>query len=141
MTPFQRRARLVVAVFAVGFAVALTLAFRRRAPVAEHPPLTRTDPTALVESTRGRVVKVNRSREDVSIQYEKQLTYKDGTTRLQGVTIVTTDRGDGRSFTVTGKEGHVGQNESEMVLTGDVHLVASDGLSATTEEATYVENE
>ena len=44
-----------------------------------------------------------------------------------------TDRNDGRSFTVTGKEGRVGQNESEMVLHGDVHLLASDGLSATTE--------
>ena len=87
------------------------------------------------------MVKVNRSREDVSIRYEKQLTYKDGATTLQGVTIVTTDRNDGRSFTVTGKEGRVGQNESEMVLHGDVHLVASDGLSATTEHATYTESD
>ena len=141
MTTFQRRARLFVAISAVGFAVALGFAFKRRIPAPALPTVTRTDPNAIVESTSGRVVKVSRSREDVSIQYEKQLTYRDGATKLQGVTIVTTDRNDGRSFTVTGKEGRVGQNESEMVLHGDVHLVASDGLSATTEHATYTESE
>jgi LPS export ABC transporter protein LptC len=139
MTPLQRRARAFVAIFAVGFTVTLVFAFKRRTPMARPVPVARMDPNAVVESTKGRVVKVSRSREDVSIQYEKQLTYKDGATKLQGVTIVSTDRRDGRSFTVTGKEGRVGQNESEMVLHGDVHLVASDGLSAVTEDATYTE--
>ena len=143
MTTFQqaRTRSLVGRSSRVGFAVALAFAFKRRAPPPAPAAVTRTDPNAVVESTSGRVVKVSRSREDVSIQYEKQLTYKDGATKLQGVTIVTTDRNDGRSFTVTGKEGSVGQNESEMVLHGDVHLLASDGLSATTEHATYTESD
>jgi len=139
VTRLQRRARLFVAIFAVGFAVTLAFAFKRRTPPPAPANVVRSDPNAVVESTSGRVVKVSRSREDVSIQYEKQLTYKDGATKLQGVTIVTTDRSDGRSFTVTGKEGSVGQRESEMVLHGEVHLLASDGLSATTEHATYSE--
>jgi LPS export ABC transporter protein LptC len=141
MTRFQRRARLLLAIFVVGFSVALGLAFKRRAAPPAPAPVARIDPAAVLESTSGRVVKVNRSREDVSIQYEKQLTYKDGATKLQGVTIVTTDRNNGRTFTVTGKEGSVGQNESEMVLDGDVHLVASDGLSAKTEHATYTDSD
>jgi LPS export ABC transporter protein LptC len=141
MTTFQRRARLVVAVFAIGFSVALAFAFKRRTAPAAPAPVARIDPSAVLESTSGRVVKVNRSREDVSIQYEKQLTYKDGETRLQGVTIVTTDRTNGRTFTVTGTEGRVGQNESEMVLNGSVRLVASDGLTATTDQATYTDSD
>ena len=141
MTTFQRRARLFVAIFAVGFAVALGFAFKRRIPAPARPTVTRTDPNAIVESTSGRVVKVSRSREDVSIQYEKQLTYKDGATKLQGVTIVTTDRNDGRSFTVTGKGK---ARRTERVGNGVARRRSSGGerrLSATTEHATYTESE
>ncbi len=137
MTRWQRRARLFIAISAVGFAVVVALAFRRSPPRADPPAsVGRSDPNALIESTSGRVIRFNRSRADVAVEYEKQLTYQDGSTKLMGVKVVTDERG-GRSFTVTGKEGSVSQNDTTVDLKGDVRLQASDGLTAQTEQATY----
>jgi LPS export ABC transporter protein LptC len=141
MTKWQRRARLLVAVFAVGFAVLLMFAFKRRAPAALSVTTGRTDPNAVVESTSGQSFKFNRAREDVRIEYDRQLTYKDGSTRLIGVKVITTERSGERTFTVSAKEGLVGQNESIITMNGDVHFTASDGLTAKTEHATYGESD
>ncbi len=141
MTNWQRRARLLVAVFAVGFAVMLVLTFKHRVPAAPPAANGRTDPNSVVESTTGQSVRFNRTHEDVTVAYDKQLTYKDGSTRLLGVTIVSDERSGRRTFTVTGKEGVVGQNESLITMNGDVRLAASDGLTARTEHATFDQNE
>jgi LPS export ABC transporter protein LptC len=141
MTRWQRHARLILAVFAVGFAIALALAFKRRTPPPPPPVSVRTDPAALVESSSGRVIRVNRTREDVTVEYQRQLTYKDGSTKLQGVTVTTNERGGSRTFTMTGKEGSVAQNDSTITLNGDVRWHASDGLTAQTEQATYAQGD
>ena len=75
--------------------------------------------------------------EDVRVEYERQLTYQDGTTKLIGVKVSAEDRGDGRSFVVTGKEGDVGKDESVVNLSGDVKLVEKDGFTARTVHASY----
>ena len=86
-------------------------------------------------------MRFKREHEDVSVEYERQLTYADGSTKLMGVTVSTDERDGGRAFTVTGKEGEVGQNDSIVELNGDVKLVASDGFTAKTEHATYNDGE
>src|SRR6185436_5276433 len=141
MTKWQRRARLLIAVFAVAFAVVVVLAFKRRALPAASQAGGRTDPNAVVESTSGRIVRFKATREDVTVEYDKQLTYKDGSVKLLGVKVVSASRDGSRTFTATGKEGTVGQNESEITLHGDVRLSASDGLTAQTEHATYTEHD
>ena len=141
MTKWQRRARLLVAVFAVGFAVMLALAFRHRVPVAPSIATGRTDPNSIVESTTGQTVRFNRAHEDVTVGYDKTTTYKDGVTRLEGVTIVSAARNGSRTFTVTAKEGVVGQSESAYTMNGAVTMMASDGLIAHTEHATYTEGD
>ena len=115
----------------------MALEFRPRPADGVAAPVARTDANAVVESTGGRVMRFKREREDVSVEYERQLTYADGSTKLIGVKVITDERGGERTFTVTGKEGKVGQNESIVELDGDVKLVASDGLTAKTEHATY----
>ena len=90
------------------------VAFKRRARAAAPASAARTDPGAVVESTGGRVERFKLSREDVRVDYERQLTYANGSTKLMDVTVITDERGGGRSFTVTGKEGQVGQNESTL---------------------------
>ena len=95
----------------------------------------RTDPGAVVESTGGRVERFKLSREDVRVAYEQQLTYANGSTKLVGVTIAADERAGGRSFTVTGNEANVGQNESTFHMNGDVRLTASDGMTVRTEHA------
>jgi len=141
MTKRNRRARLIIAVFAVAFAVVVAFEFRPRPAISVAAPVARTDLKAVVESTGGRVMRFKREHEDVSVEYDRQLTYADGSTKLLGVKVTTDERGGGRAFTVTGKEGQVGQNDSVVALNGDVTLVASDGFTAKTEHATYSDSE
>jgi LPS export ABC transporter protein LptC len=137
MTRWQRRARLVIAVAAVAFAIVVGFALKRRAPQPAVPSAAPTAPGAVVEVTGGRIERFKLSRQDVRVAYERQLTYSDGSTRLMGVTISADERAGGRSFTVTGKEATVGQNESAILLDGDVRLAASDGMAVHTDHATY----
>src|SRR5205823_6375756 len=111
MTPWQRRARLFIAVFAVVFAVVVFFAFRRR-PAPSGAVLEPLEPKAVVQSTTGHVVRVKGTREDVAVDFEREVTYKDGSSKLMNVKVTATSRRDGRVFTLTGKEGQVTDNPS-----------------------------
>jgi LPS export ABC transporter protein LptC len=140
MTPWQRRARLLIAVFGVMFAVFVGFQFRRgpaRAPVEP----ARIAPGVVVESTGCKVERFKLSREDVFVSCDKQRLFADGTSTLVGVTIGTEERNGSRTFHVTAKEGRLGQKESSMALDGDVRLTASDGLTVKTEHATYAQSD
>ena len=137
MTMWQRRARLVIAVGAVGFAIVVLVALKRRGPTGGGAPAPRTDPGAVVEVTGGRVERFKLSREDVRVAYERQLTFANGSTKLIGVTMSSDGRFGGRSFTVTASDADVGQNESTIQLNGNVRLSGSDGMSVRAEQATY----
>src|SRR5260221_5481141 len=134
---WQKSARVVMAIVAVAVCVAVGVTLKRRRPAAPGASLVRTDPRAVVESTGGRSVRFKSGHEDVRVEYQRQLTYQDGSTKLVGVKVSTDDRGDGRSFTVTGKEGDVGKDESVVTLNGEVKLVEANGFTAHTEHATY----
>ncbi|HXI29251.1 MAG TPA: LptA/OstA family protein, partial [Vicinamibacterales bacterium] len=54
---------------------------------------------------------------------------------------LTTERNGTRTFTITGKEGHVGANSTSLALDGEVHLAGSDGMTLSTEHATYSDAE
>src|SRR5947209_4060628 len=105
MSNWARRLRPLVAVFVVLFAIAVALAFRRRVPTPSPATVNRTDPNAVVESSGGRTIRFNKAREDVSIEYQQQLTYADGSTKLVGVRVVTDERNGNRTFTALGNEG------------------------------------
>lgn len=135
---WQRYARgvLVLVGLAVVAAVGLTLRQRRVAP---PPPssVVRTDPTAIIESRSGRTVRFKGTHEDVRVEYERLFTYADGSTKLVKPRVVAADRGDGRSFTLTGDEGNAGKDEALVSLNGHIRLVEGDGFTAETDTATY----
>jgi LPS export ABC transporter protein LptC/lipopolysaccharide transport protein LptA len=139
MSNWQRRARLLIAVAAAAFAVVVAFAFRGRGPTSSSPPVTSTDPKAVAESATGRTIRLNRDQEEVRIEYDKLLTYQDGSAKMIGVKIVT-ERAGGRTFTIAAKQGDVGHDESNLSLVGDVRLAVTDGLVVRTERATYTEN-
>jgi lipopolysaccharide transport protein LptA len=64
------------------------------------------------------------------------VTYADGRTRLQDVTITVAGRG-GRTFVATATEAEVGAGEHQFRMTGDVHLASNDGIEARGGEASY----
>src|SRR4051812_47329963 len=126
---WQKWTRLVLVLVALAVVVSVVLALRRRRAIPPpSPAVVRTDPKAIVESTTGRAVRFNKAHEDIRVEYERQLTYSDGSTKLLKVKVVADDRGDGRSFTVTGDEGNVGKDDAEVVMTGHIRLLERDGF-------------
>ena len=141
MTRWQRRARIIVAVLGVLFAAFVARQLKPRDPPPGSSPVRKTDPAAIIETTNGVLQSFTQSREGVHVTFQKQSVYNDGTSKLHGVTIVTTERNGSRTFTITGKEGQIGANQSSLVLDGDVRLAGSDGMMAATEHATYSDAE
>ena len=68
---WQRRARLLIAVVAVGFAVVLAFAFRDRPAPDAAPPVVLTDPGVLLESAGGQTLRIDRDEERVRIDYQR----------------------------------------------------------------------
>jgi LPS export ABC transporter protein LptC len=141
VTIWQRRARLVLAVFGVVFAVFVARELKRRDPPAPATSPARIEPGAVVETLKGNTTQFNGTREDVSITYEKQLTYEDGSSTLQGVTVAFDEKNGTRTFTITGKEGRLGKGAATMVLDGAVKLEGSDGTTVLTEHASYADSD
>ena len=137
MSPWQRKARFVIGAFGLVFAVIVAREMKRRDPPPAPPAVQRTDPGAIAETTAGELLRFKASREDVSVSYEKQLTYANGSSKLLGVTVVTTEKSGKRTFTITAKEGQLGRDESTIALDGNVRVASSDGTTAATEHATY----
>jgi hypothetical protein len=119
-------------------AVVVVLAFRRP-PMSDVVEAVRpSDPKALVESTGSYVLRFNRVKEEFRFDFASARTYSDAPTQMQGVKI-TTERASGRKFVVTGQRAELAQNETNFSLEGDVRLVASDGMEARAERATYTD--
>jgi lipopolysaccharide transport protein LptA len=138
----RKYVRWIVGVFVIGFAIFVSRQLKERTPQAAPPAVSRTDPGAIVESTKGNVLRFNSSKESFTVYFDRQLTYEDGSMKLFGLRIIAPERGSGgRTFEVNAREGHVGAKESNFSLDGSVELKASDGLKAKTEHATYAESD
>src|SRR3954471_16267351 len=96
---WQRRARLILAAVAVISAAAVAVSLRPRPSTRRDTPVERSDPKATVESAGGHEIRINREREEVRVNYDKLLTYPDGTSKMVGVTVVT-ERAGGRIFRI-----------------------------------------
>jgi LPS export ABC transporter protein LptC len=136
---WQKRARLVALVIAVGVAVAVYATTRRREAPRPPAPVTRVDPAAVGETSGAFLVQVKGERETVTIRAEKQLLYADGSTRLLGVTVTSVRQG--KTFVATGEEARIGQNQEQLDMKGNVRMTSSDGLAVTAGSATYSQAE
>ncbi len=136
MGGWQRSARWVIGVFTLAFGVAVFVSIRERPAVEENARVEGLDPDAVFESTGTVVTQITGATSDFVLEAERQLTYADGTSRLEGVTI-TVERDDGRDFVITGRQAEVSETGTQVVITGDVRVRVSDGLVITTEQAAY----
>ncbi len=139
MATWQRRARLIIAIVGIAFAVLVARAFRTRTPAPPPTVVERSDPEAVVETAGEQTLRFNRDKEEIRITSEKRLTNATGQTRLDGVTV-TGERG-GRDYEMTADSAQVTDKESLILLEGHVRVTANDGLVLTTDRATYAENE
>jgi LPS export ABC transporter protein LptC len=135
MTPWQKRARLVMAAVGIAVIVVVALTVRERQPAPQNESVTRVDPKAVAESAGGRTVQASGTRVPGVLDYERSLTYADGTSRLIGPKLTTTR--NGQSFIVTGREAALGQDQAHVTITGDVKLTSGESLRVEAGEAAY----
>ena len=140
MSSWQKRAQFGLAVVAVGVIGAVGYSLRPREARVAPAPIERLDPKATVETRGGDVIQLKGSRQDARIEFDAQVTYDTGETKLMGVKVSVDNRA-GRSYTMTGKEARVGKDQASYDLKGDVKLETSDGLTAFAEQATYADAE
>ncbi|MEX2271579.1 MAG: LPS export ABC transporter periplasmic protein LptC, partial [Vicinamibacterales bacterium] len=140
MTPWQKRARLVMALVAIS--VIATVAYTLRPREAGAPPATidPLDPKIKIETRGGDVWQWKGGKRDLRLEFQRQATFEDGQTKLYDVKVVASNR-SGRDYTITGTEAQVGKDESSFEVKGDVKLETSDGLIAYANEATYTDAE
>lgn len=108
----------------------------RQAPA----PVEKLEPKATVVTVGGDAIQLKGSSQDLRIEFERQVTYEDGQTRLFGVRIEVDNRG-GRNYNISGKEARIGKDQSAFDVIGDVKLQTNDGLTASGERASYTEAE
>ena len=136
MVRWQKRARLGLGLFGIACAIAVYGAIRDREVSLPVERPARFDPRAILESAGAAFQQFRETKQEFVIEAERQLTYEDDTTKFIGITIKVRNRG-GRDFTVSGREGHVGEKEEELEIVGDVKLMASDGFTVNADHATF----
>ncbi|MEO7156368.1 MAG: LptA/OstA family protein, partial [Vicinamibacterales bacterium] len=140
MARWQKPARFVMAVVAIGVMAVVGYTIRPREVMAPPPKIDRVDPSAVLETSGGDAIQLKGDRRDLRVEYKVQTTNKEGETKLHGVKI-SVDNRSGRNYVVTGKEAFLGKDDSSFDVRGDVRLETSDGLVATGQQATYTELE
>jgi lipopolysaccharide transport protein LptA len=135
MQKWQKTTRWVMAVVAVVFAIAVAVTLKKRVTPQVQAPLTRTDEKAVLETSGGLGSRINKTRPEVQVNWDKMLTYADGSSKLIGLKV-TTER-NGKTFEITGKEGRIGDQEAAIEVDGNVYVKVSDGLEVRAEHATF----
>jgi LPS export ABC transporter protein LptC len=133
---WQKRARWGLAAFGIVFAIVVYAAIGERQAAAPAQRPNRLDPRAILESAGAAFQQFQAARQDYVIEAERQLTYEGGATKFVNVTIKVNQR-EGRDFVVSGREAQAGDDRKDLQVTGDVKLAASDGFVATTDRATF----
>jgi lipopolysaccharide export system protein LptA len=129
-----------MAIIAIGVAASVAYTVRPRETAAPPAKITRIDPKAAIETIGGDVIQLKGKERNLRVEFASQTTSTEGETKLRGVKIMVDNR-EGRNYVVTGKEAFVGKDESSFDVRGDVRLETSDGLVATSQQATYVDVE
>src|SRR5687768_7313838 len=107
MTPWQKRARAFVAVVAVGVIAVVAYTMRPRDAAPPPPAIERLEPKAKIETRGGDVFQWKGTNRDLRLEFQRQVTYEDGQTKLFDVKVLADNRG-GRYYTITGKQAQVG---------------------------------
>ena len=134
------RVGLVLSVLGVGTAVVVGL--RDRAEPARALVVERTDPDAVIQTRGSRIVQADALGENLRVVADRQDTYRDGGLRLvDNVQVTVADREDRAGFVLTSDEATLDAAKTSVDLTGSVEMQSSDGLSASTDAASYTEGD
>jgi lipopolysaccharide export system protein LptA len=136
---WQKGARIAVVVVGVGTLGAVLATMRQRESPGSVASVDREDRKAVAEVAGSRVTQATGMRIPGFIDSERYFAYEDGSLRFVKPKLTTTRAG--RDFVLEAREGNLGPDQSHMTVNGDVVLRASDGLTATADEARYSSGE
>lgn len=145
---WQKKARLAIALFLIGFVAVVVVALRRPAQtVVEEPVPVRTDDKAVMETSGGLVydhIDTRNGRLVFQVKADGQLVYEDGRSVYRNATLNLPER-NGRSVSVRADEaevlGKTGAAVGQANLRGNVRLTTSDGVEVRAGEAVYDDDE
>ena len=122
----------------VAFGTVVFSGVRERTEPAARRGIDRLDPEAVmvtIECHRGQDVGVQ---ENFALSGGLCSTYEDGSMRIvNGITLLVAEQPDRDGLTVTGTEGWVNGDRTEVTFTGDVQLTVTDGLVVHTNTLVY----
>ena len=136
---WQRVLRFVLVFLAVATAIGVAMSVRKRPVPTNKMDVKRVDPKAIAESARGRLAQMTGMKIPGYLDFDRNLTYEDGSVKFFGAKLTT--RRAGREFHLSGNEARVAKEQSHMEVSGNVYLTASDGLKVRTDRATYGSSE
>ncbi len=135
----QLRAGLILLVVVV--AAAITAGLRERPIQNDSIRVERIDPEAVIQTRGSRILQADLLGENLRVVADRQDTYRDGSLRLaDNVQITIADRNDRDGFILTGDNAVVDAGKSEVELQGNVGMKSSNGLSAQTGTASYLDD-
>lgn len=144
---WQKRLRVAIALFVAIFAIMVVVSLRRgreaTKQTATPPPQLEKD--VVSQGGEGHVDTRNEGKGGVSLKFGNQVTYADGRTKLGGGVRLELPDKNGRSILVEGQEAEITRPEGKpigtAVFSGDVKLTTSDGITVTSANATYNNDE
>ena len=142
MSAWRRAIRFALAAFIVGLGAAVLFGLRDRVEPTRTVVVDRSDPDAVIQMRGSRIVRADSFGEHLQVVADRQFTYPDGRLRMiEGVTVTVADREDREGFILVGNEASVDAGKTQINIIGGVQLTSGDGLSATTEEASYADGD
>jgi lipopolysaccharide transport protein LptA/LPS export ABC transporter protein LptC len=139
---WQKHARIGLVVFVIVFVTIVIVALRqRKGTPAKETASKRLDPVSVSETHGPGLIETYKDgKVNVSVSFRDQITYQDGRTKEKEIVLKLPDR-HGRTLTVSANQGErsakSGQDIGKVLLTGDVKMTTSDGVTVTSNEATY----
>src|SRR5688572_10950102 len=100
---WQKRARLGIAIFGIAFAAVVFFAIRKREEPVAATAVTRTDPSAIIETSGCVLQSITGTRKNFTVTCDRQLAYESGDIKMFGVRVEIKER-QGRDFAITGTE-------------------------------------
>src|SRR5215204_4802956 len=144
---WQKILRLAIGLFVVVFAVVVVVSLRKGRTAATPAVLPeKLDKDAVSQTSgSGNFTRREQGKTAFSVQFGTQATYEDGRSKFGGgVTVVLPDK-NGRQITIKSQTADVtpapGKQMGAAVFGGGVTLITSDGITVTSAEATYNDDE
>lgn len=146
MASWQKRLRLVIALFVVVFAAVVVVSLTKGRPATTQVAAPKKlDDQAIHQSGAGNYTLMTAGKTAFSIKFGNQLTYADNRSKFGGgVTVVLPDK-SGRTVTIESQGAEVTRPPDKEVGTaafsGGMTLTTSDGIVVTSATATYNDDE